>query len=77
MRRDYFAGCVNEPLPGVIERQVERECDLSEFTLTLADVQIRRKNQNGVRQTLKPLLRPGAPPNLRQGAEELLRRISQ
>ena len=38
MSRDFFAGCVNEPLPGVIERQVERECDLSEFSLTLADV---------------------------------------
>ena len=47
------------------------------YLLPLADVQIRRKNQNGARQTLKPLLRPGAPPNLRQGAEELLRRISQ
>ena len=38
MSRDYFAGCHDVALPGVVERAVEAECDRSELALTLVDV---------------------------------------
>lgn len=69
-----------ENLPGAegyIRKAIELEPENPNYILTLADLQVRRNNLSGARQTLEPLLRPNVEPDLRARAEEILQNITR